>query len=58
MKEYKLYPKYGFGSPDFNKLTAIFYDLDLAWDFVAYQVRNTGNDYAIFSDGKEIEPEF
>jgi hypothetical protein len=56
MKEYKIYSAYGLGNPDFNKLTAIFYDLDMARDFVAYQT-TLGNYYAITCNGELIEDE-
>lgn len=54
MDEYKIYPKSGFGHVDFNNLAAIFYDLDLAKDFVSYQI-SLGADYALYFKGEEIE---
>lgn len=54
MVEYKIYPKSGFGYIDFEKLTAIFYDLELAKDFVDYQT-TLGKDYSIFCSGEEVK---
>ena len=56
MVEYKIYPKSGFGYIDFEKLTAIFYDLELAKDFVDYQT-TLGKDYSIFCSGEEVKDE-
>lgn len=56
MKEYKIYPKSGFDHIDFEKLTAIFFDLNLARDYVSYQI-TLGRDFAITCNGVVIEDE-
>ncbi len=56
MKEYKIYPKSGFDYIEFEKLTAIFFDLDLARDYVSYQI-TLGRDFVITCNGAVIEDE-
>lgn len=56
MKEYKVYGAYGLGNPNFNKLVATFYDLDMARDFVGYKT-TLGEYFSITCDGEVIEDE-